>query len=111
MNEFLRTVSDVTHQEWSLFKGLKPEMFTANLVNIKNALNNFVLNAYLPNLDSSTAMEHGVTSSLNMRALQNSGVETPEVLEEFNQKPLITLSCVQLAKNKTDDLTLNRKLR
>ena len=49
MKEFLRTVSDATHQEWSLFNGLSPEIFTASLVNVENAVKNFVYNAYLPN--------------------------------------------------------------
>ena len=111
MKEYLRTVSDVTHQEWSLFKGLKPEIFTATLANVRNAVNNFVYNAYLPNLNSATAMEHGVTCGINMRGLQTPGIDTPEVLEEFNQNTLETLFCLQLAKNETDERTINRKLR
>ena len=111
MNEFLRTVSDATHQEWSLFKGLIPEIFTASLVNVKNAVKNFVYNAYLPNLNSGTALEHGVTASVNMRGLLTSGIGTTEVLEEFNKNTLETLTCLQLAKNKTDELDRHLKLR
>ena len=74
MKEFLRTVSDATHQEWSLFKGLTPEIFTASLVNVENTVKNFVYNAYLPNLNSGTAEEHGVTASVNMR-----GLRTPDI--------------------------------
>ena len=112
MKDFLRTASDATHQEWSLFKGLTPEIFTASLVNIENADKNYIYNAYLPNLNSGTAVEHGVTASTNMRGLQTPGIETGgKVLEEFNQDPLETLSCLQLAKNKTDELELHQKLR
>ena len=111
MKEFLRTVSDATHLEWSLFNGLSPEIFTASLVNVENAVKNFVYNAYLPNLNSGTAEEHGVTASVNMRGLRTPDIENPRVLEEFNQDTLQTLSCLQLAKNKTDELNLHQKLR
>ena len=108
MKEFLRTVSDATHQEWSLFKGLTPEIFTASLVNVENTVKNFVYNAYLPNLNSGTAEEHGVTASVNMRGLRTPDIENPQVLEKFT---LQTFSCLQLAKNKTDELNLHQKLR
>ena len=39
------------------------------------------------------------------------GEELLQVLEEFNQDTLQTLSCLQLAKNKTDELNLHQKLR
>ena len=111
MKDYLRTASDASHQEWSLFKGLTPEIFTASLVNVENAVKNFVYNAYLPNLNSGTAEEHGVTASVNMRGLRTPDIENPQILEEFNQDTLQTLSCLQLAKNKTDELNLHRKLR
>ena len=111
MKEFLRTVSDATHQEWSLFKGLTPEIFTGNLVNVKNAVKHFVYNAYLPNLNSGTAIEHGVTACANMRGFRVPGIETPEGLEEFNKNTLETLYCLQLGKNKTDEKHLNQNLR
>ena len=111
MKDYLRTASDATHQEWTLFKGLTPEIFTASLVNVENAVQNFVYNAYLPNLNSGTAEEHGVTASVNMRGLRTPDIENPQVLEEFNQDTLQTLSCLQLAKNKTDELNLHQKLR
>ena len=106
MKEFLRTVSGATHQERSLFKGLTPEIFTASLVNVDNAVKNFVYNAYLPNLSSRTAEEHGVTASMNMKGLRTP--ENPQVLEKLT---LQTFSCLQLAKNKTDELNLHQKLR
>ena len=111
MKEFLRTASDATHQEWSLFKGLIPEIFTASLVNVKNAVKNSVYNAYLPNLNTGTAVEHGVTASVNMRGLQTPDIANPEVLEEFNKNTLETLTCLQLGKNKTDELDRHNKLR
>ena len=111
MKEFLRTVSDATHQEWSLFKGLTPEIFSGNLVNVKNAVKNYVYNAYLPNLNSGTAIEHGVTACANMRGFRVPGIETPEGLEEFNKNTLETLYCLQLGKNKTDEKNLNQNLR
>ena len=108
MKEFLRTVSDATHQEWSLFNGLSPEIFTASLVNVENAVKNFVYNAYVPNLNRRTVEEHGVTTSVNMRGLQTPDIENPQVLEKFT---LQTFSCLQLAKNNTDELNLHQKLR
>ena len=111
MKELLRTVSDATHHEWSLFKGLTTEIFSGSLVNVKNAVKNFVYNAYLPNLNSGTAEEHGVTACVNMRGFRVPGIETPEVLEEFNKNTLETLYCLQLAKNKTDEKTIHQKFR
>ena len=111
MEEFLRTVSDATHQEKSLFKGLTPEIFTGSLVNVENAVKNYLYNAYLPNLDSGTAAEHGVVESLNMKGIQTPGIDTLEVSEEFNKNTLETLYCLQLAKNKTDEKNLHKKLR
>ena len=111
MKEFLRTVSDATHQEWSLFKGLIPEIFTGSLVNVKNAVKNYVYNSYLPNLNTGTAVEHGVTFSANMKGLYTPGIQNLEVEEEFNQNTLETLYCLQLAKNKTNEKNLHQKLR
>ena len=111
MKELLRTVSDATHQEWSLFKGLTPEIFSGSLANVKNAVKNFIYNGYLPNLNSETAVEHGVTFCGNMRGLQVPDIETPEVLEEFKKNTLETLYCLQIAKNKTDEKNLHQKFR
>ena len=111
MNAFLRTASDATHQEWSLFKGLNHEIISTTLVNVENAVKNFVFNAYLPNLNSATAEEHGVILSINMKGLRTPGIQNPEVLAKFNQDPLQTLSACQFSKNKTDELNLHQKLR
>ena len=111
MKEFLRTVSDATHHEWSLFSGLTHEMIAASLVNVENAVKNYVYNAYLPNLNSETVEEYGVAFSANMRGLYTPGILNPEVQEKFNQNTLETLYCLQYAKNKTNEQTIHQKLR
>lgn len=99
---YLRTVTNATAQEWSLFKSLTPEIFSASLVNIKDAIKKFVYNAYLLNLNSETTEEGGVATSVNMK-----GIQHPELLGDVEEY----LSCLQLAKNKTSEMELNTKLR
>ena len=115
MKDFLRTAADATPQEWSLFESLTPQIFTANLVNVENAVKNFVYNAYLSNLESDAiAEEHGVLLSVNLKGLRTQGIESPEVLEnpgEPYQDPIQTLSCLQLGKIETNELNLHQKLR
>ena len=108
MKHFLRTVSDASHQEWSLFQGLKPEIFTASLVNVNNYISS-VYPAYLPNINSAEAEEHGVMTSFNMREMQATGNENHKFLEEFSE--VVTLSNLQLAKNKANQQELHHKLR
>jgi len=114
MKEYLRTAADATHEEWSLMKGLKPEIFTASLVNVQDARRNFVYNAYLANLNSDTAEEGGVTANFNMKLAQTLDLTTTEDLEAFNQNNLLinqTFSVLQLAKRHTKEQALNNILK
>ena len=92
-------------------KNLTPEIFTASLVNVKNAKKNFVNNAYLPNLNSATAVEGGSTANINMKAIHTLDLQTVEGLEAFNQNNLETLTTLQLAKNHSNEQDLHNIIK
>ena len=94
-----------------MFKGLTPEFFTANLVNVKNAIKEYVVAAYLENLNSTTTEEGGVVAKANMKGAGTSGINTPEVLAEFNKNKLETLYTLQLSKDPMKESELNDLLR
>lgn len=68
MTELMKTVKDVSNEEWNLFKGLKPRYFTASLVNIKNAIKFNPYHVYLNNIKSD-ASPGGVGIAFNKKAL------------------------------------------
>ena len=94
-----------------MFKGLKPEIFTSNLVNVKNAIKKYVFAAYLQNLNSTTTEQGGVTVKVNMKGMGTPGIDIPEVLEEFNKNKLETLWILQLSKEPMEESVLNDLLR
>ena len=108
---FFFRIADTTFEEYSLFKGLKPEIFTANLVNVKNAIKEYVVAAYLENLNSTTTEEGGVVAKANIKGAGMPGIDTPEVLAEFNKNRLETLYTLQLSKEPMEESDLNSLLR
>ena len=92
-------------------KNLKPEIFTATLVNVNDARKNFAYNAFLSNLNSETAEEGGVSANFNMKVAQTLDLKTIEGLKAFNQNNLQTLTVLQLAKNHSNEQDLNNILK
>ena len=109
--DFLR-IADTTYEEWNLFKGLKPIIFTANLVNIKNALKEYVADVFLPNLNSSTHFNGGVAAKINIKAALTDNINDPEVLAEVNNKQKVeTCYVLQSSSEYMRERDLNNILR
>ena len=109
--DFLR-IADATSEEWNLFKGLKPIIFTANLVNIKNALKVYVADVFLSSLNSSTHFNGAVGAKINIRAALTENINDPEVLAEINHKEKVeTCFVVQSSSKYMRERDLNNILR
>ena len=92
----MRTLSDASNEEWSLFKGLKPTIFTANLVNMEDETRNGPYSFYLPNMNSSTAEDGGVTAEFSQLGSLRPDILTPEGQQGFNNETLKTCSLLQV---------------
>ena len=110
MNTFLRTVKNASQSELSLFRGLKPEIFTASLVNMRNR--NGPYSAFTRNLDSNN-IDGRVTAEFNMMGVLTPGVRTKRGLAKYNNNhsELKTLFVLQMAKNYSNEHLLNDILR
>ena len=104
-------IADTTYEEFSLFKGLTHNTFTANLVNVKNAIKEYVFAAYLQNLNGTTTEEGGVVAKANLKGMGTPGIDIPEVLEEFNKNKLETLYVLQSSRESMEESVLNDILR
>ena len=91
-----RTLSDTSHQEWTLFKGLKPTFFTISLVNMEDETRNGPFSFYLPNMNSSTAEDGGVLAEYSTLGSLRPDIFTPEGQEAFNKETLKTSSISQV---------------
>ena len=94
-----------------MFKGLTHNTFTANLVNVKNAIKEYVFAAYLQNLNGTTTVEGGVVAKANLKGMGTPGIDIPEVLEEFNKNKLETLYVLQSSRESMEESVLNDILR
>ena len=116
MTSFLRTVEDASPSELSLFRGLKTEIYTASLVNMRNEIRNGPYNAYTSNMESSN-FEGRVTAEVSMMGLLTPGIRTKKGVAQYNKNnsELKTVSVTQLqaSKNQTNsnERTLNELLR
>ena len=106
-------MSDATHEEWSLFKGISPEIFTTNLVNVKDAIkNNAVYNLYISNINSINGTNGAIKSQINMQGMHVPDIATPEGLIKFYQNnPEEFLTIQQMSKNHMNEANLNKIIR
>ena len=81
MTSFLRTVRDASPSEMSFFQGLKADIYTANLVNMRNEIRNGPYTTYTSNLDSSN-VEGRVTVEASMMGLLIPGIRSKEGLAQ-----------------------------
>eukprot|EP00092_Neocalanus_flemingeri_P103159 GFUD01131981.1.p1 GENE.GFUD01131981.1~~GFUD01131981.1.p1 ORF type:complete len:527 (-),score=102.25 GFUD01131981.1:408-1988(-) len=111
MSDLLRTLTDTRHEEYNLFKGLKPEFLTASLVDMRNSVRNGPYSAFMYNLDRK--VEGGVTGEASMMGFLTPDIGTPEGIAEYNgnQSQLLTISVLQLGKECQDEKTLNQILQ
>lgn len=110
MSALLRTLSDATHQEYSLLGSLKPAIFTANLVNMKNDVRNGPYTKHYETLKNK--VDHGVTSEVNVKGMLIPNIKSPEVQEQYNQDngKEKTAYVVQLGKEYSNEKDLNAAL-
>ena len=122
MSEFLKTLKDINHDENDLFSGLKHEIFTSNLVNMRNEIRNGPYNAFIANMDGK--VEGGVTAEMNfMETDLRTGkvdfmgflemdMETDKGLLRYDQNNagLKTSFILQLGRKLQDEETLNKIL-
>ena len=108
--EFLR-IADSTDEEWKMFKGLKPSIFTASLVNIKQAIKGHPLDIFLSNLNSDDHINGGLTFKINIEAALTPNIDQPEVLAEVNQRNVETCYTLQLSREYMQEEHLNNMLR
>ena len=111
MSLLLQTMNDASHTEYSLFRGLKPEIFTANLVNMRNAIRNGPLVAFLKNLDDK--LDGGVIEDIDLMGILTPDIKTKKVMTKYNENnsELKTSYILQLGKRYSDEESLNRILR
>ena len=79
MSSLLRTLSDASNEEYSILGSLKPTIFTANLVNMKNDVRN---GPYTKHFETFTErvdqQDHGVTSEEKLRRMLIPNIQTAE---------------------------------
>ena len=110
MPNFLKSFVDVRADEYYLFNGLNPEIFTANLVNMRNEIRNGPYNAFMANIDRK--VEGGVTGEAHLMGLLTMDIGTDEGLAKYDQNnaEIKTVSVLQLGKKLQDEETLNKIL-
>ena len=91
-------MADVSHQEWRVFKGLKPTIYTVNLVNMEDETRNGPFSYYLPNMNSSTAEDGGVLVEYSQVGSLRPDILTPEGQEAFNNETLKTSLIFQVRR-------------
>ena len=89
-------MADASHEEWKMFKGLKPTIFTNNVVNMENEARNGPFSFYLLNTDSSTAEDGGVMVEFSQLGSLRPDILTPEGQQAFNNETLKTCSFLQV---------------
>ena len=107
--DFLR-IADSSDEEWKMFKGLKPSIFTASLVNIKQAIKGHPLDIFLSNLNSDDHINGGLTFKINIEAALTPNIDQPEVLAEVNQQNVETCYTLQLSREYMQEEHLNNML-
>lgn len=111
MSTLLRTLSDASHQEYSILGSLKPTIFTANLVNMKNDVRN---GPYTKHFGTFTArVDHGVTSEVNLRGMLIPNIQTDkEVQNKYDEEneDEKTAYVVQLGEDYSNEKELNAAL-
>ena len=90
MTDFLRTVSDASPSEVSLFRGLRTEILTMSLVNMRNEIRNGPYNAYTSNMESNK-FDGRVTAEVSMMGLLTPGIRTMEGVAQYSRVYLKTL--------------------
>ena len=89
-NLALRTLTDASHDEWKLFSGLKPTLYTSSLVNMGHQdIRNGPYSVFLANLQSSS--EDGEV----VGEFSQWGYQTPQAQEAFNNQTLKTTVALQ----------------
>ena len=91
-----RTLSDASHEEWRGLKGLKPTVYTANVVNMEEEARNGPYSFYLLNTESSTAEDGGVMVEFSQLGSLMPDIFTPEGQQAFNNQTLKTCSFLQV---------------
>ena len=94
-----------------MFRGLKPSIFIASLVNIKNAIKEYPLDIFLQNLNSGEHSNGGLTFKINIKAAFTPNISQPEVLAEVNKQKVETCYTLQLSREYMKEETLNNMLR
>ena len=89
-------MSDASNQEWRLFKGLKPTIFTVSVANMEDETRNGPYSFYLPNMNSSTAEDGGVVVEFSVLGSLRPDILTPEGQQAFNNETLKTCSFLQV---------------
>ena len=111
MSSLLRTLSDTSHKEYSILGSLKPTIFTANLVNMKNDVRN---GPYTKHFGTFTArVDHGVTSEVNLRGLLIPNIQNDkEVQNKYDEENEYekTAYVVQLGEDYSNEKDLNAAL-
>ena len=93
-----------------MFKGLKPSIFIASLINIKQAIKEYPIDIFLPNLNAKDHVNGGVTAKVNIKAAFTPNIDQPEVLAEVNKQKVETCYTLQLSREYMQEEHLNNML-
>ena len=103
-------IADSTYEEWNMFRGLKPSIFIASLVKIKQSIKTYPLDIFLSNLNSDEHINGGVTFKINIKAALTPNIDQPEVLAEVNKQKVETCYTLQLSREYMQEEHLNNML-
>ena len=110
MTGLLRVLRDPSVEEQRLFSTLRPEYFTASLIETKDGIRHGPSTAYKEQWMA--RQEHGVLLDLDFSGLLRPGIQTPKGLAAYNGlEGLQTRSCFQLGKKKPNEASLKTILK
>ena len=110
MTDLLRVLRDPSDEEHGLFSTLRPEYYTASLIDTKGGVRHGPYTTYMEQWK--TRPEHGVIVDADLSGLLTPGIRTPEGLTTYNGLDGVqTRSSLQLGKNKSSEAELKAILK